>query len=251
MKLTGTWELRDRSIRQISDGQRQRILLARAVCQEPEVIVLDEPTSFLDIRHKIELLGILSDMAKKGGISVIMSLHEIDLAERISDIIVCVKGDRIAACGTPEEIFSDGMIKELYDIENGSFGALLGNTELKAPEGEIKCFVSGGGGYGVPFYRALQKRGIPFAAGILPGNDIDIAAAEPLAAVTVKTAPYEPADEDGIALAKRLIDSVPLVIDCGCPSGEYNKYNAELLKYAKESGKTVISSLKELSEADL
>ncbi len=244
-------DIADKDISQISDGQRQRILLARAVCQEPEVIVLDEPTSFLDIRHKIELLGILSDMAKKGGISVIMSLHEIDLAERISDIIVCVKGDRIAACGTPEEIFSDGMIKELYDIENGSFGALLGNTELKAPEGEIKCFVSGGGGYGVPFYRALQKRGIPFAAGILPGNDIDIAAAEPLAAVTVKTAPYEPADADGIALAKRLIDSVPFVIDCGCPSGEYNRYNAELLKYAKESGKTVISSLKELSEADL
>ncbi len=244
-------DIADKDISQISDGQRQRILLARAVCQEPEVIVLDEPTSFLDIRHKIELLGILSDMAKKGGISVIMSLHEIDLAERISDIIVCVKGDRIAACGTPEEIFSDGMIKELYDIENGSFGALLGNTELKAPEGEIKCFVSGGGGYGVPFYRALQKRGIPFAAGILPGNDIDIAAAEPLATVTVKTAPYEPAGEDEIALAKSLIDSVPLVIDCGCPSGEYNRYNAELLKYAKESGKTVISSLKELSEADL
>ena len=118
-------EIADKDISQISDGQRQRILLARAICQEPEVIVLDEPTSFLDIKHKIELLGILSDMAKKGGISVVMSLHEIDLAQRISDKIVCVKGEKIAAYGTPEEIFSDDTIKNLYNIENGSFNALL------------------------------------------------------------------------------------------------------------------------------
>jgi iron complex transport system ATP-binding protein len=95
-------DIADQDVTAISDGQRQRVLLARAICQEPEIIVLDEPTSFLDIRHKIELLDILSDMAKNNGITVVMSLHESDLAERISDRIVCVKGDRIAAYGTPE-----------------------------------------------------------------------------------------------------------------------------------------------------
>ena len=244
-------DIADRDISQISDGQRQRVLLARAICQEPEVIVLDEPTSFLDIRHKIELLDILSDMAKKGGISVIMSLHEIDLAERISDRIVCVKGDRIAAFGTPEEIFSDGTLKELYEINSGSFNALLGNIELKAPRGEIKCFVIGGGGYGVPFYRALQKRGVPFAAGILQKNDLDTAVALPLAQTAVTSAPYSAPTEDEVAEAKRLIDDAGTVIDCGCPSGEYNRYNAELIKYAEDNGKTVIRSLCGLSEAEL
>ena len=81
-------ELYDRDFREISDGQRQRVMLARAICQEPEIIVLDEPTSFLDIRHKIELLNILSEMAKERGITVIMSLHEIDLAYKISDKII-------------------------------------------------------------------------------------------------------------------------------------------------------------------
>ena len=81
-------DIADKYVTEISDGQRQRILLARAICQEPEIIVLDEPTSFLDIRHKIELLEILSGMAKQQGITVVMSLHEIDLAERISDKIV-------------------------------------------------------------------------------------------------------------------------------------------------------------------
>ena len=78
-------ELYDRDFGEISDGQRQRILLARAICQEPEIIVLDEPTSYLDIRHKLELLNILSEMAKDRGITVVMSLHEIDLAYKISD----------------------------------------------------------------------------------------------------------------------------------------------------------------------
>jgi iron complex transport system ATP-binding protein len=140
-------DIADQDVTAISDGQRQRVLLARAICQEPEIIVLDEPTSFLDIRHKIELLDILSDMAKNNGITVVMSLHEIDLAERISDRIVCVKGDRIAAYGTPEEIFRDETVKALYGIESGYFNALLGSMKLSAPAGEIRYFVTGGSGY--------------------------------------------------------------------------------------------------------
>ena len=90
MRAVHAEELGGRDFNAISDGQRQRVLLARAICQEPEVIILDEPTSFLDIRHKLELLAILRRMAKEKGITVIMSLHEIDLAQKISDKIICV-----------------------------------------------------------------------------------------------------------------------------------------------------------------
>ena len=83
--------LAERPFDAVSDGERQRILLARAICQEPEIIVLDEPTSFLDIRHKLELLSILHKMAKQEQITVVMSLHETDLAMKISDRIICVK----------------------------------------------------------------------------------------------------------------------------------------------------------------
>ena len=114
-------ELGPRNFNAISDGQRQRILLARAICQDPEVIVLDEPTSFLDIRYKLELLSILRGMARKKGITVIMSLHEIDLAQKISDRIVCVKGDRICRYGRPEEVFDEETIRDLYGIDNGFF----------------------------------------------------------------------------------------------------------------------------------
>ena len=86
-------DFKDRDFTEISDGQRQRILLARAICQEPEVIVLDEPTSFLDIRHKLELLSILKKMVLEHHTAVLMSLHELDLAQKISDYVICVHGE--------------------------------------------------------------------------------------------------------------------------------------------------------------
>lgn len=225
-------ELYDRDFTAISDGQRQRIMLARAIAQEPEIIVLDEPTSFLDIRHKIELLEILNDMAKKQNITVVMSLHEIDLACKVSDKIVCVKGDHIAAYGRPDEIFTDERINELYEIGRGSYNALLGSVELSKPAGEAKIFLIGGAGYGVKYCRALQKVNIPFAAGILWENDVDYAVASVLAEEVVSVKPFCPVTDAEITRAKRLIDRMDSVLDCGCPVGEFNRANEELLRYA-------------------
>ena len=251
LKMVRAADIAERDVSEISDGQRQRILLARAICQEPEIIVLDEPTSYLDVRHKVELLEILRDMAKRQNITVVMSLHEIDLAEKISDKIVCVKGERIAGYGTPEDIFTDEKIAQLYDMERGSYNALFGCVELAKPQGTPRCFVIGGDGRGVPYYRALQKKGVPFAAGILFANDADCAVARALAEASVIAEAFSPIEEAQIQKAKQLIDSVGAVIDTGCPAGEYNRANGELLTYACSQGKTMISSLKELAEVDL
>lgn len=121
MELTHITDIGEADFNKISDGQKQRVMLARALCQEPEIIILDEPTSYLDIRYKLEFLSILKKMREKKGLTVIMSLHELDLAKIISDKILCLKGEYIERYGTPQEIFEADFIRRLYGIEDDSF----------------------------------------------------------------------------------------------------------------------------------
>lgn len=116
MELMQVEGLRDREMKTLSDGQRQRVLLARAFCQEPELLLLDEPTSFLDIRYKLEFLSLLKEMRRKRDMTVILSLHELSLAERISDKLLCLKDGSVDRFGTPEDIFTEDYIRHLFDI---------------------------------------------------------------------------------------------------------------------------------------
>ncbi|MCI5699015.1 MAG: ABC transporter ATP-binding protein [Lachnospiraceae bacterium] len=226
-----------RSYNAISDGQRQRILLARAICQEPEIIILDEPTSFLDVRHKLELLSILRSMAKEKQITVIMSLHEIDLAQKISDKIICVKGETIANFGRPEEIFNEDVIRDLYEIDNGFFDPLFGSIELPSPKGEPEVFVISACGSGIPIFRRLQKENVPFAAGILYTNDVDYQLARLLAAEVVTERPFEQISDDAYDRALALMKKCKYVIDAGVPIGVCNRRMEALLKEGEKSGK--------------
>lgn len=239
MEAVHAQELGDRDFNAISDGQRQRVLLARAICQEPEIIILDEPTSFLDVRHKLELLSILRDMAKRKKITVVMSLHEIDLAEKVADKIICVKGDRIAHYGKPETIFKEDIIKELYGIDNGFFDPVFGSLELPRPEGEPKVFVLSSGGNGIPVYRELQKQNLAFVAGVLYTNDIDYQLARLLAAHTVTEKPFEEISEQTFTEASKWIDACDGVIDAGITIGSGNRRIEVLLKKAQEEGKLI------------
>jgi len=179
--LVRALELQDRPFYAISDGQRQRIMLARALCQQPDIMVLDEPVSYLDIRYKLEFLDILREMARKKLITIVMSMHEVDLAAKVSDRVIFVKGDRIERYGAPEKIIDSGAVAELYDLETGSYNAQLGSMELAKPKGAPRVFVVSSKGSGIRVFRALQKRGIPFAAGILFDNDVDYPVAGALA----------------------------------------------------------------------
>ena len=121
MELTHITDICEQDFDKISDGQKQRVMLARAICQEPEIVILDEPTSYLDIRYKLEFLSILQELRKKKGLTVIMSLHELELAKIVSDKILCLKGEYVERYGTPEEIFEADFIEQLFDIKEGSF----------------------------------------------------------------------------------------------------------------------------------
>ena len=206
-------------------------------CQEPEVIVLDEPTSFLDVKHKLELLEILKKLVRERNVAVLMSLHELDLAQKISDRVVCVAKNAVDRCGTPEEIFTNEYIEALYGMEAGSYNALFGSLEMGRVEGQPRAFVIGGAGRGIPVYRALQRRGVPFAAGILPENDVDYAVAKALAVETVAVPPFAPMDEGALERARALMAGCPSVVCCLSDFGELNGADRILRDEAAAQGK--------------
>lgn len=212
MELVHIEELAERDFSKTSDGQKQRVMLARALCQQPDIIVLDEPTSFLDIRYKLEFLSIIQNMSRTRHLSVIMSLHELDLAGRISDKIACVHGDRVDRFGTPEEIFTDGYIPKLYGMTVGSYEERTGDLELPKVEGDPKVFVLAGNGTGTAVFRKLQRDGIPFAAGILWENDLDYPAAKALASEVVSVKAFCEMDEASLNRAKALVDQCEEVL---------------------------------------
>lgn len=237
MQAVHAQELGNRDFNAISDGQKQRVLLARAICQDPDVIVLDEPTSFLDVKYKLELLSILERMARQKKITVIMSLHEIDLAQKISDKIICVKGETISHYGSPEEVFTEEIIRELYGINNGFFDPLFGSIELPAPKGEPEVFVISSGGTGIPVYRRLQKEHIQFAAGILYENDMDYRLARLLAAEVITEEPFEEIREETLQKAFETMGKCKRVINAGVKIGTWNIGIERLLERAEIEGK--------------
>lgn len=237
LKRVHAVELGSRDFGAISDGQRQRILLARAICQQPEIILLDEPTSFLDIKHKLELLAILRSMAKEKNITVIMSLHEIDLAQKVSDKVVCVKGDHISLFGEPEKIFTFENIQDLYSIDNGSYDPIFGSIELPRPKGEADTLVLSSCGSGIPVFRKLQKENTPFIAAVLYTNDLDYELAKHLATEIIAEKPFCAISEENVRKAKEAIDRCSRVINAGFEIGDCNKAMQEILDYAKMKNK--------------
>ena len=232
LRLVEAEDIQDHLFTKVSDGQRQRILLARALCQEPEIIVLDEPTSFLDIRYKLHLLGILRKLSRERNITVIMSLHEIDLAEKTADHILCIDANHETTYGTPEEIFREERIRELFHVERGHFDPVYGSVEMEAPSGEPRVFVISNGGRGIPVYRKLQKDGIPFAAGILTPNDMDYPVARTLAAEVITGKAFCPLSDEAVEKAIAVAAGCERIIDAGTEVGPVNEKIRRLLEMA-------------------
>lgn len=241
MELVHVADIAQEDFTRISDGQRQRVMLARAICQEPEIIILDEPTSYLDVKYKLEFLSVLQELRRKKGLTVIMSLHELELAQRVSDKILCLNGKYAERFGAPAEIFQPGYLEKLFGISLGSFDEENGNMELEPARGEAEVFVIAGGGTGRAVYRSLQRRGTAFATGILFENDLDYPVAKALAVKTIGTAAFEPVPDGTLEMAKRCVDSCKSVICCRKAFGTFDAANEELLAYAQRCGKKVAS----------
>lgn len=232
--------LATRNFEELSDGERQKVMVARALVQEPEVMILDEPTSHLDIRHQLELIDILKNLSKEKNITIILSLHEIDLALKSCETVLLVRDNRIVGYGAPEDMVNEETISQLYGIKNAAYNNLLGSIEI-ANSGDPAVFVVAGNGTGIPIYRLLSKHNIGAMTGIIHENDVDYEVARTMG-LTIKSAfAFEEIDDVTFLGAKKMVDRIGTVIDSGFPVRKMNEKNLELIRYAISKGKKVIS----------
>ena len=114
MAFTEVDQLADRKIDQLSGGERQRVLIARAICQEPQIILLDEPTASLDLAHQVRVMDLMEKLKEEKGITVIMVSHDVNLAAMYGDRLLLIKKGKIVSSGSPEEVIRFQTLEEAY-----------------------------------------------------------------------------------------------------------------------------------------
>jgi len=129
LTIMGLDKISDRSFNELSGGEKQKVLIAMALAQEPEVLLLDEPTSHLDLRHQLEIASLIFKLVKKQKVSAIFATHDLNLAGRFSDKVAFLKEGEIFAIGSSQEVFSPEVIKEVYGIQV----KVLIHTEIEKP----------------------------------------------------------------------------------------------------------------------
>jgi len=117
LKMVNAEHLANRYFDELSGGERQKVFIARALAQEPEVLLLDEPTSNLDLKHQLEILSIIRSLAKERNLTVLMAMHDLNLACRFSDVLVMLCNGRIYAVGSPSEVITPDNIRKVYGVE--------------------------------------------------------------------------------------------------------------------------------------
>ena len=133
LAVTGMAELADRPIDELSGGQRQRAWVAMALAQEPDVLLLDEPTTYLDLAHQVELLYLLVRLSRERGTQVVVVMHELNLATRYADHLVAMRDGRIVADGAPNDVVTVELLREVFDLEAVVMPDPVAGTPLIVP----------------------------------------------------------------------------------------------------------------------
>lgn len=135
LAATDTLDLADRAVDELSGGQRQRVWIAMALAQQTDLLLLDEPTTFLDINHQVEVLDLLTDLVHTGGRTVVVVLHDLNLACRYADHIVAMKGGRLVAEGAPRDVVTEDLVKEVFGMKSRVVLDPVSDTPMIVPIG--------------------------------------------------------------------------------------------------------------------
>lgn len=135
LAMTGTLDLAARPVEELSGGQRQRVWIALALAQRPEILLLDEPTTFLDVAHQVDLLDLLHTLRAEQGTTVVMVLHDLNLAARYADHLVAMRDGTVVAAGAPGEVVTPDLVREVFGLDAQVVTDPVSGTPLVVPIG--------------------------------------------------------------------------------------------------------------------
>jgi iron complex transport system ATP-binding protein len=135
MEATETLALAERNVDELSGGQRQRVWIAMALAQETEVLLLDEPTTYLDLAHQVEVLDLVTDLNRQRGTTVAIVLHDLNLAARYADNVIAMKGGAVVAVGAPQDVVTEGLVRNVFGLESRVIPDPVSGTPLIIPIG--------------------------------------------------------------------------------------------------------------------
>ncbi|MDO9523412.1 MAG: ABC transporter ATP-binding protein [Methanocorpusculum sp.] len=234
MKTTNTFHLADRLITEVSGGERQRVLIARTLTQQPRILLLDEPTSHLDINHQIEIMDLIRDLTPE--ITVIGVFHDLNLASYFCDRIVLMKHGKILAVGTPMEVLTPEKIRESFSVGMMvSTHPLTGKPHLIPEYGvqpastSTRIHVISGGGTGTEILYTLCLHGFTVSAGVLAANDSDCLASVKLGLKTIIEPPFAVVSEMSVQKLKTMLTNADKIVVTGMPIGYGNLANLKAL----------------------
>jgi iron complex transport system ATP-binding protein len=135
LEATETLALAGRDVDELSGGQRQRVWIAMALAQETDVLLLDEPTTYLDLAHQVEVLDLVTDLNRKRGTTVAIVLHDLNLAARYADNVIAMKGGAVVAVGNPLEVVTEDLVRNVFNLESRVIPDPVSGTPLIIPIG--------------------------------------------------------------------------------------------------------------------
>ena len=249
MERTNTLHIKDRLITEISGGERQRVFIAKALAQNTSIMLLDEPTSHLDINHQIEILELLKKLNSEKELAIVLVIHDINLASRYSDRILLMKDGEIIAQGSPEDVITPENIENTYGMRvavdtnrytgNVAVTPIEIKRRLKGTE-RRRIHIVGGGGTSLDLLNRLNQEGHDLSLGVINVGDTDWQHAKALRLTVIEEKPFSAISEKASKKALELILNSHAVVISPTPMGSGNLLNLKLAKAALESGIKVI-----------
>lgn len=241
LALTNTHDFKDRYIHELSGGERQRVFIARALAQEPQVLLLDEPTAFLDINFQKEVLNLIQRLNRQKALTVVVILHDLNLAAQYCSRLILLKEGRVFAAGPVEDVISEENIEKVYGtqvcitrnpVSGSPVISLFPTRDGEAGETPKKAHIIGGGGSASALMYRLSSLGFKVTAGVLNHGDTDHATARSLNLEVVEENPFSAISRENHTRNLQVIAASDAVILAEIPIGRGNLLNLEAAREA-------------------